>query len=195
MSTPAKRTKRSYSDEEVGCTLALLKSNGGNLLRTERETGIPRQTIGEWARNKRRNSTEVLNIRHQKEVDVLGAYATVERACLAHASQAVVITEMSGLDAVKAAGIARDKQQVMLGQPTSIHEERTIDSRQVLVLLQDSLGRTDPPERNITPAPATAAIDVEARHIAPSAETAETQTEGRFSRILRERRESSPSQD
>ena len=39
-----------------------------------------------------------------------------------------------------AAGIAVDKSQLLSGQPTSIHEERSIDSRQVLVLLQQSIG-------------------------------------------------------
>lgn len=43
-----------------------------------------------------------------------------------------------------AAGIAVDKSQLLSGQPTSIHEERTIDSRQVLVLLQESIGQPDP---------------------------------------------------
>jgi hypothetical protein len=51
------------------------------------------------------------------------------------------------------AGIAVDKMQLLRGQPTSIHEERTIDSRQVLVLLQETIGPSDPtPQPALNPA-------------------------------------------
>lgn len=145
------RPKRSYSDTEIGHALAVLKSNGGNILRTSRELDIPRQTLTEWSAHKRRDSPEVREIQRQKEATILDAYAFIERACLKHAGKAEVIAEMSGLEAIKGAAIARDKQQIISGQPTSIHEERTIDSRQVLVLLQQSIGEpgsTPPPTLN-----------------------------------------------
>lgn len=41
--------KRRYSDEDRANALAALAANGGNLNRTARELGIPRQTIQAWA--------------------------------------------------------------------------------------------------------------------------------------------------
>jgi transposase-like protein len=38
-----------YSDEQRAAVLAALDANGGNLTRTARETGVPRQTIQTWA--------------------------------------------------------------------------------------------------------------------------------------------------
>lgn len=156
MSTPAKRTKRSYTDEQIANALAILKSNGGNLLATERDTGIPRQTIREWSANGRRDSQQVREIRQEKEQNILTLYGNAERGLLEHAIKPEIIADMDGLAAMKAAGIARDKIQLMTGQPTSIVEERTIDSLQVLRLLQDSLSQADPLQHaiDITPAPA-----------------------------------------
>ncbi len=41
--------KRRYSDQEKAEALAALDANGGNLLKTSEQIGIPRQTIQEWA--------------------------------------------------------------------------------------------------------------------------------------------------
>jgi transposase-like protein len=38
-----------YSDDQRAAVLAALDANGGNLTRTARETGVPRQTIQTWA--------------------------------------------------------------------------------------------------------------------------------------------------
>ncbi len=37
-----------YSDEQVATALVVLKSNGGNLKRTERQTGVSRTTLRTW---------------------------------------------------------------------------------------------------------------------------------------------------
>jgi hypothetical protein len=40
-----------YSDEQRAAVLAVLKSNGGNVSRTARETGVPASTIQTWRDN------------------------------------------------------------------------------------------------------------------------------------------------
>jgi transposase-like protein len=43
-----KRQYRQYSDEEKAAALIALDGNGGNLIRTARDTGIPRTTLRHW---------------------------------------------------------------------------------------------------------------------------------------------------
>lgn len=45
------REQRHYSDDDRASALAVLASNGGNISRTARETGVPRTTIIKWARD------------------------------------------------------------------------------------------------------------------------------------------------
>lgn len=45
-----------YSDQQRLDTLAALQANGGNVAKTERQTGIPRLTIRKW-----RDTPELLN--------------------------------------------------------------------------------------------------------------------------------------
>lgn len=118
--SPTKRPKRTYSAEDIGNALAVLKSNKGNLLRTAKELGIPRLTLREWEKNNRRDSPEVRQIQHEKEQDMLKLYGNAERTYLEQATRPEIVAKTSGLDAMKAAGIARDKQQILNGQPTSI---------------------------------------------------------------------------
>lgn len=64
---------RSYSDEEIAATLAVLKGNKGNLLRTSRDTGIPRITIRQWAQGKVKRVAKrpgMASLRHRKTEDL-----------------------------------------------------------------------------------------------------------------------------
>lgn len=44
------KPRRRYSDKERATALAALAANGGNVLRTARDTGIPRKTVELWAK-------------------------------------------------------------------------------------------------------------------------------------------------
>lgn len=41
--------KRQYAEEEIAHALALLRANGGNVQRTARQLGMPRETLNQWA--------------------------------------------------------------------------------------------------------------------------------------------------
>jgi transposase-like protein len=144
MGTPAKtalkRPKRSYTAEDKANALVAIKANAGNIYRTSRETGIPRQTLMEWAINERGITDEVTQIQHEKEADHVDLYRRVTEAYLNHALDPAVVQSASGVEAVKSAAIATDKRNLLLNLPTEIVESRTIDSRQVLVLLQQTIG-------------------------------------------------------
>jgi hypothetical protein len=196
--TPEKSPKRTYSDDFIAHALAMVKANGGNVLKTSLELGIPRLTLYGWYRQTRRNTPEIEQLQHEKAANLAKRFETAAGLYLDHAMDPVSIGVLNGLEATKAAAINVDKMQLLRGQPTSIVEERTIDSRQVLVLLAESMGLPDPhvPQRdpitaalNITPTPAAPAIDTE---IADSvSDPAAAQTESRFTRLMRGRRESS----
>lgn len=191
ITTTSKRSKASYSSEDIANALAVVKSNGGNILRSAKELNIPYHTLREWHTNGRRNTPEVETLQHEKELSLAQKLKTLAHMAVDHASDPEVLAEASALDAAKIAGIAVDKNLLLTGQPTSINEERTIDSRQVLVLMQDWIGQPDPLDtaRDITPA--TAGESAPAAQLEPA--TAR-ETEGRFARILRERRETTPAQ-
>jgi ribosomal protein L29 len=49
MANKSKKQWRKYTAAERAARLAVLKANGGNLARTARETGVPRNTLRTWA--------------------------------------------------------------------------------------------------------------------------------------------------
>jgi hypothetical protein len=153
-----KRAKRSYTNEEVANALIAVKSLGGNIYKAAAHLKIPYHTLREWAANKRRDSEEMREIQHNTEKaqkPAITMYQDLEILLLNRAIEPEVIAQMKGLDLAKAASLTRGTIQLLTGQPTSINEERGIDSHQVLVLIRESCGiDAAPPERNVTPAPA-----------------------------------------
>lgn len=133
----------------------MLKANNGNLLRTARELSIPRPTLREWAINNRRNTPEVSAIQHQKEETLVQRYAQAERLYLDRALDPAAIAETNGLSAMKAAGIARDKQQLLNGDPTAIHATvMSDDERQFRIAELITRLRTRAAGQQPTPLPA-----------------------------------------
>lgn len=148
------RPKSTYTTEQRAAALAQLTANNGNLLRTSRDTGIPRQTLQNWANEETPLDAETQNIRHQKRGELADELKNLAYLAVDRASDPEAIAKASALDAAKIAGIAIDKFQLLTGQPTTITEERTIDSRQVLLLLGEFLDDQIAAERNVTPAAA-----------------------------------------
>jgi len=112
---------------------------------------MPRQTLLEWAKNNRRVTAAVIEIQHEKVSELTAAYRRAAGLNLAHASDPLVISALSGLDAMKASGIALDKAQLLDGLPTSI--TANVDRQELSVTLYSCLAELEEMER-------LAAIDV-----------------------------------
>jgi hypothetical protein len=115
-----KRPKRTYSAQFKGEALALLKANKDNVLATAEQLNIPRLTLREWAINQRGITEQVREFQHEKETDLAARYRTAAGLYLEHAIDPLTIRASTGLEAMKASGIATDKSQLLIGAPTSI---------------------------------------------------------------------------
>lgn len=124
MAAPAKkvliRPKRKYSAEDRANSLAVLQSNNGNVLKTARETGIPRDTLREWDKNRRGVTPEVMAIQQLKAGSLAEKFERVAHLAADLLSESETIAKASPLDLAKIGGICVDKSQLLSGQPTSI---------------------------------------------------------------------------
>lgn len=127
-------SRRKYTEAEKAAALAFLDSNGGNVARTSRETGIPRKTIAEWRDGRGVNGT-VAELRHENARSLGELFEEVARKYLEHALSAPAVQGTSSKDAVTAAAIAFDKLQLSQGKPTEInrheHSERATPDRAI----------------------------------------------------------------
>jgi transposase-like protein len=57
--------RKRYSDEEKAACLAALSANGGNIAKTAREVGVPRDTLRRWARGQ--VHPRVVQMHHEKK--------------------------------------------------------------------------------------------------------------------------------
>lgn len=110
---------REYTDQEVLDGLDALRSNGGNVARTSRETGVPRSTLTSWARQAEEWATErlqaaqagrepepgsrvasllrgreVADVRHQKKGEVTDGASARPMAASIHALIGTVADEL-----------------------------------------------------------------------------------------------------
>ncbi len=147
-----KRGKRQYSDRQRAQCLAVLDSLDGNLSAASRATGVPVKTLSDW-RDFLRDDTETASLRSESSKSL-----SLKLQDLAHrlVDAAPKKIRKAGLGQVATAmDLTIKNLQLINGQPTSIHEERTVDSRQVLVLLQETLGHPDPAPQQAALNPAT----------------------------------------
>lgn len=106
---------RRYSDSEIAATLAVLASNGGNISKTERETGVSAGTISRWVRGEgwaayAKNLNELQGQAEQHirvQLDNL-AIALLDR-CIAQ------VDELAGNRLFTALGIVLDKYIALKG--------------------------------------------------------------------------------
>lgn len=101
--------KRSYSDREKAEALAILDSNGGNLSKTSRETGIPISTLKLWRDNPPNN--DVADIRNEKKATLLDKWLVVADLSLDLLSrnEGAKMVDLNGDQIARVAGIATDK--------------------------------------------------------------------------------------
>lgn len=102
--------KRSYSDREKAEALAILDSNGGNVAKTARETGVPATTITDW-RDGTHVVPEVSEIRDEKKATLLEKWQLVANISLdlLTANNGTRMAELNGDQVARVAGIATDK--------------------------------------------------------------------------------------
>jgi len=120
-----------YTSDDRAAGLAALQSNGGNLRRTARETGISDATLRRW-----RDETDA------RKDAANGARMPEARATLADRLREFVdaaltvaphkLHEANLRDVFTSLGIAIDKLQLLEGKPTSIDEVRDGDGRREL---------------------------------------------------------------
>lgn len=120
--------RKHYSDEQVAHALAVLTSNGGNLLKTSRATGVERATLRAWqAGELRQHKPDVVNEKREgKEQAISDKLETFAHKAAERASGDEFVAELKGKDLLIAAGIAIEKVQLLRGRPTSRSESATI---------------------------------------------------------------------
>jgi transposase-like protein len=123
--TPKKRNPpRRYSDDERATALAALESNGGNVEKTHRDTGIPAQTIRQWAgKNGRGVHSDVTRLSSEKKLELSDLFENVVRSVIPGLSEAA--TEATFKDRTIGIGVLVDKMQLLRGAPTVIQRNQT----------------------------------------------------------------------
>lgn len=124
------RKRRRYTDDDRATALAVLDSNGGNLSRTARETGIAVSTLQRWVADR---AQDLSDLRNQKRESLSELWENIARAYIARALDAAAVNETAAQSAVTVAAIATDKLQLLQGKPTEInrheHNERATPER------------------------------------------------------------------
>ena len=123
--------KRQYTDNDKAAALAALDANKGNLSKTAKQLGIPRQTIQEWAAGRNHNRS-VPDLRQVKKRDLAekleeAADALLDNILARARSETSVAVPLK--DFATAMGIAIDKMQLLKGEPTSINKTLTDEER------------------------------------------------------------------
>lgn len=108
--------KVSYSDNDKAAALLALESNGGNLKRTSRETGIPLTTIRNW-RDGNGVTGDVAEISNESKPDLVTRMLDELNEVLNLLPEKR--KDASYNDLVRAAGILTDKVQLLNGGLTA----------------------------------------------------------------------------
>ena len=120
-----------YTDEQRADALAVLKSNGGNLSQTERETGIPKGTLRYWRENS--SNAAPIELQTQKTESLRGELESVAYRLVRKLSERLNDTDAGVQQLATSLGIVIDKLQLLEGKPTErtavvselTNEERT----------------------------------------------------------------------
>ena len=136
-----RKQQSKYSDDDRASALAALDANGGNMLRTSKELGVPRATLQEWEQG--RVSSAVPEARVQKRVDLASRLEEI-----AHSLVDAIPGKVGDADLGKIAttlGISIDKMRLLREQPTSINAALSDDERaeRVAALLERARARRD----------------------------------------------------
>ena len=123
---------QSYSPEYKAEALAKIKANGGNVLRTANELGIPRQTLESWLLV----SDRFAELQQRKQSELASKYeANLHR--LADNISETDLTQVPFGSKATAIGILTDKMLLLRGQPTSISVD--LSRQDISITLQAAL--------------------------------------------------------
>jgi transposase-like protein len=131
--------KRSYSAEERAACLAALAANAGNVSKTARQCGVPRNTLLTWrmedearkaaeglpevpkpdpAVKKQEKQAEILRLAEEAKSDLAERFEALAGRLLGVAEDG--LEDMKPKDAIVAAAVAVDKMLLLRGEATSI---------------------------------------------------------------------------
>ena len=130
--------KRTYSDNERATTLAVLDSNGGNVAKTSRDSGVPIKTISYWRDGGVHRDVEQLRVGKREEIANKIEEKTI--AMLGGVTRKK-IGATSIKDLMTGVGIAVDKSLLLRGEAPGAEM-----SNQVNVFIATHLGSGELPE-------------------------------------------------
>ena len=139
--TQQPRTYQDYSLERKAEILALVEANGGNVLQTATDTGIPHQTIRFWLANEGRFS----QIRNDKRIELSSKLKLIAHQCADLLPDR--LPNASVRDIVGAMAQSIEKSQLLDGLPTTITEN--IERQGLTVILESALAAAI----DVTPTP------------------------------------------
>jgi hypothetical protein len=104
-----------YSDRKKAETLAILDSNGGNLLRTSKETGVPLATLHGWKSNP---SEDVSELRNKNGIALADECEEIAWIYGSHLKDPDVIAKAPAQAASTVMGTMIDKMRLLREQST-----------------------------------------------------------------------------
>ena len=125
--------KRSYSDEEKASALAALAANGGDVLLTSKQVGVPRKTLEDWSKG-RGVCSAVADIRQEKKQDLADRLEDLAHRLVDAIPGKVAQADLKQLGVCL--GIAVDKMRLLREQPTSIEGHDLSDDERLARLRQ-----------------------------------------------------------
>jgi transposase-like protein len=130
------RSKTQYPDVFKAQALIKVEANEGNVSKTARELGIPKDTLYDWV-NSRGINPDVLEIQAGVKGPMADEFERASRLYLQRAVKPEAIEKTSGYYALLGAGDAMKSAQLLRGQPTSITE--SVERQELVVILQTAL--------------------------------------------------------
>lgn len=112
-----------YTEEKVAHSLAVLRSNGGNLKRTSAQTGVGRATLRAWQSGqipKGMDAEVVADASNTMSAKLVEQFARIATLSLAEAEKK--IPQANYRDLLIGAGIATEKRELLTGRPTQRSE-------------------------------------------------------------------------
>jgi hypothetical protein len=123
--------KHRYCDDDKANALAALAANGGNIARTARDLGVPRQTLQKWANG--RVPDVVLQKGQEKKRSLADKLEEVAHRLLGGVEGKIDGAKLGEL--FTSIGIAVDKLMLLRNELTGINEQRQADAAAIAQLI------------------------------------------------------------
>lgn len=117
--------RKKYSVEDRARVLAVLQANNNNMLRTSRDTGIPRKTIIDWKAGRNKDTPQVLELVPAAAQDLASKLDKIAEILSDHITDPDKLAKANVQQIATSFAIVVDKRNLLRGQPTSISEHRS----------------------------------------------------------------------